>query len=428
MKKRIIDFSAKNPVFITALVCVLFYFLPFKPKPFGDGDFHFGTIQLIEFIKNGFHGEIMINKGFLTLFCYLIPYGLVYSFHNDALYLFSGVAFSCVFVCLSIFYLFKAFTILGFSNQSKAFTLLILCLFPIHVYYAMGIIGEIFAFFAVSVMIYFWVKINFSETSKTSDFVYLALAFVLLYGIKPTALPFLIAFGLYILFLSYTTKNKTIFLLTLTIIPLLILTEVKLYKNDNEFKKKVFRNQILWSRFELRDEPFNWLPQHGNDSFASNDYKNNLRKRYELDSICLTNKYDRTQYYIKWVKDDIVNHPFITLRQYFLKFFQSQSFIITPLMKSHKPVWFKYGIHIYINLINSILVIIGLITMYKLFKRKKWRFFIPILLYWGSALVYVFLFHSEQRYMFPFRPMLIFLFAYYIANRNLIIDNKSFAK
>jgi len=102
MKKRIIDFLAKNPVFITALVCVLFYFLPFKPKPFGDGDFHFGTIQLIEFIKNGFHGEIMINKGFLTLFCYLIPYGLVYSFHNDALYLFSGVF---LFVSPSFIYL-----------------------------------------------------------------------------------------------------------------------------------------------------------------------------------------------------------------------------------------------------------------------------------------------------------------------------------
>ena len=72
--KRIIDFAVKNPVLITALLCVVFYFLPFKPKPFGDGQFHSGTQQIIEYVLNGFQGNINIDKGFLTLFCYLIPY------------------------------------------------------------------------------------------------------------------------------------------------------------------------------------------------------------------------------------------------------------------------------------------------------------------------------------------------------------------
>ncbi|NTV84658.1 MAG: hypothetical protein HGA23_10220 [Bacteroidales bacterium] len=38
-----------------------------------------------------------------------------------------------------------------------------------------------------------------------------------------------------------------------------------------------------------------------------------------------------------------------------LKFFQSQSFIISPLMKSNKSNFVKWSIHIYINAINYLL-------------------------------------------------------------------------
>ena len=58
MKRKIINFVAKHAVTITALVCVVFYFLPFKPKPFGDGEYHEGTIQLIQYVLNGFQGEV----------------------------------------------------------------------------------------------------------------------------------------------------------------------------------------------------------------------------------------------------------------------------------------------------------------------------------------------------------------------------------
>ena len=38
--KKVIDLIANNPVLITAITFVVFYFIPIKPKPFGDGDFH----------------------------------------------------------------------------------------------------------------------------------------------------------------------------------------------------------------------------------------------------------------------------------------------------------------------------------------------------------------------------------------------------
>jgi len=47
-----------------------------------------------------------------------------------------------------------------------------------------------------------------------------------------------------------------------------------------------------------------------------------------------------------------------------------------------------------------------------LFKEKKYALFFPFLFLWGWSLLYVCIFHSEQRYMFPLRAMQFFLLAY----------------
>lgn len=416
--KKIIDFITKHPVAITALVFLVFYFLPFKPKPFGDGEYHEGTIDLIQFILNGFNGEIRVDKGLLTLFYYFIPYSLAYFFNNETVYFHFGIIFNAIVLCYSIKLLFKVFTRLEFSNQSKFFSILALNLFPIHIYYGMGILAESAAFFSVSLFTYALVKITTKEDTN-KNILLLGFSLLLLIGTRPNLLPFVIAFLVYFLFLKIDWKKKIYLVTTFSIVLFSLLQlEKNLTDENQDFKSTVFRNQLVWSRFELRDEPFNWLPQHGRGKFASKDYLNNLKKRTELDSICIANNYDKTEYFVKWVKDDIVNNPLLTLRQYSLKFFQAQSFIISPLMKSNKSNFIKYGVHGYINLINYVLLIISVLSMVLLFKNKKYTLFIPFLLFWGWSLIYVFVFHSEQRYMFPTRPILILLFAYWISSKN----------
>lgn len=421
--KRIIDFVAKHPVAITALMCFIFYFLPFKPKPFGDGEYHEGTIQLIQYVLNGFQGEVRVDKGLFSLFYYFIPYSLATFFHNDTVYYLFGIIFNSTIICLGIHYLFKSFDVLHFSDKSKFWTLVVLNLFPIHIYYVMGILAEAGSFFAVCTLVYLWVKITAEKSYKSIDFILLALAILMLTGFRPNLLPFVLLFLIFLLVIKINLQYKLIFATTLiSAIALLSFAEKALNNSDGEFKKVVFRNQLLWSRFELRDEPFNWLPQHGEKDVASSDYLNNLAKRAELDSICDANKFDKTVYYINWVKDDIVHYPFLTIRQYVLKFFQSQSFIISPLIRSDKSDAIKYGVHIYINSINYILIYCSIMATVILIRKKKYLMIIPFLLLWGWSLIYVFVFHSEQRYMFPVRPVLVFLFAYYL---NYYFDKKS---
>jgi hypothetical protein len=420
--KRIIDFVAKNPVLITALVCFLFYFLPFKPKPFGDGEYHEGTLQLIQYIINGFQGNVRIDKGLFTLFYYLIPYSLGFIFHNDTVFYLFGVIFNSIITCWAVKYLFDSFDLMGYSNRSKFWSLIVLNLFPIHVYYAMGILAESAAFFGVSLFVYAWLKIT-ANTNLLKYYLLLSFSLLIMSGTRPNLLPFLILFSLYFLTLKMEFKKKMVFISSLGLMMVLLtLGEKILSTNDGAFKKDIFRKHLLWSRYELRDEPFNWVPQHGEKDVASSDYLNNLAKRAELDSICDANKWDKTAYYVNWVKNDIVQHPLLTLRQYGLKFFQSQSFIISPLIRSDKSDFIKYGVHIYINSINYIMIVVALCAMYLLVKTRKQQLFYPFLLLWGWSLIYVFVFHSEQRYLFPVRPVLLFLFAYYI---NYYFDKKS---
>jgi hypothetical protein len=421
--KRIIDFVVKHPVAISAAVSFVFYFLPFKPKPFGDGEYHEGTIQLIQYVLNGFQGAVRVDKGLFTLFYYFIPYSLATIFHNDTVYYFFGVIFNSAIICVGIHYLFKSFEVLHFSDKSKFWTLVVLNLFPIHVYYAMGILAEAGSFFAVCMIVYFWVKIATTKLYSYVDFILLATAVVMLMGFRPNLLPFALLFLIYLVLIKINIKYKFLFVGTfIFLMALLTIAEQSLSTTDGEFKKEVFRKQLLWSRFELRDEPFNWLPQHGEKDVASSDYLNNLAKRAELDSICDANNLDKTTYYVNWVKNDIIGHPLLSLRQYGLKFFQSQSFIISPLIRSNKTDAIKYGVHIYINSINYILIYFSIMATIILMRAKKYQIIIPFLLLWGWSLIYVFTFHSEQRYLFPVRPVILFLFAYYV---NYYFDKKA---
>jgi len=255
-----------------------------------------------------------------------------------------------------------------------------------------------------------------------TSIILLGFSVAMLIGFRPNLLPFAILLLLFFIMLKRNLQLNLIFAISLIFLVLVLnIAEKSLSNKEGEFKKEVFRKQLLWSRYELRDEPFNWLPQHGKDGFESSDYIHNLEKREELDSICEANNLDKTAYYIDWVVNDIIQNPGITLRQYGLKFFQSQSFIISPLMKSNKSIWAKYGIHIFINSINYALIFFSIAAIVVLMKQRKYIIVMPFVLLWVWSLVYVFVFHSEQRYMFPMRPVLVFLFGYYLnyyLNRN----------
>lgn len=411
MIRKILNEMVKRPFAVTLLCCLLFYFLPFKPKLFGDGEYHQGAMELIQFILNGFEGDVRVDKGLLTLFYYAIPYAVVFYFENDMLFYMSGIVFNWVVVSLAVSVLFKTLDLLETDIKAKQLVMLVLVLFPIHIYYAMGILAEAASFFLMTAVFYLWFRF-IKERSNTRIIFLLIIALVSISSVRPNLIPFSILMLLVLVFYVKGLRLKALSVMVFVALAFtLVAFEKSINKESKDFKGMVFRNQLVWSRFELRDEPFNWLPQHGMDAFASSDYKNNLKKRRELDSISKVRGEDPNTVFVQWVANDIIENPFLTARQYFFKFFQSQSFVISPLMKSDKSTAIKIAVHAFINTINFILVFAAIGGLWFLVRNKKHEYYLPVLLMWSWSLLYVFIFHSEQRYMFPSRPALLILMA-----------------
>jgi hypothetical protein len=400
------------PLLATSVISVLFIFLPFKPKPFGDGEYHEGAKLLIQYVLNGFDGPIRIDKGLATVLYYTIPYSLVYFLKSETTFYYAGVVFNIITILIGTFYLLRTLYFLNISTSTVYLTTILLLVFPIHIYYSMGILAEPPAFALVSIFFYFWTRTTHWDSSPLKNYTLIGLIIGLLISIRPNLLPFAILFLIFSFFKIKKLKNYiiTTFTFVITLISLGFI-ESRINTVSADFKEIVFRNQLVWSRFELRDEPFNWIPQHGINEYSSVDYLNNLEKRRELDSICETNNINKTSFFIKWTIKDIKENPLLTIRQYTLKFFQSQIFIISQLIRSNKNPMLKYGIHIAVNMVNLIVLILAVMGIIELFKKRNYGLLIPILLLWSWLFIYICIFHSEQRYMFPLRPLLFILAA-----------------
>jgi hypothetical protein len=406
MIKRISSFIIKYPAQLTFLLCILFYFLPFKPKPFGDGEYHKGTLQLIDFIKHGFSGQVDVSKGLFTLIYYLVPYSILHFFQNDKILLLGGIIFNWCSISLGVHLLFKAFKEQCIEVKIQVWIFLLMNLFPIHIYYSMGILSEAAAFMLVSAFVYYLGKVYYQTENRRNIYVLLSVSLALFISVRPNFLPYALSFLLIIPFIKTAVKNKIVLAIAF-ILPLLLLyfIEKKLDHTDAEFKKFQLVKGFVWSRYELRDEPFNWLPQHGMDKYASSDYKNNIKKRVELMQYCKEHQLDLQTYARNWMLNDIKTHPGLFVRQTCLKYFQSQTMVVTPLLKSKKSSVIKYGVHAYINLLNYILLLSVFYAVFLFVKRRKdFSIYLPLLLLYATAFITIFFIHSEQRYVFPTRP------------------------
>ncbi|MCB9201605.1 MAG: hypothetical protein H6604_00960 [Flavobacteriales bacterium] len=413
-RNKFVSYLINNIFWLSLLVCFIFYFLPFKPKTFGDGEYDEGARQLLDFFLNGFSGDVNVQKGILTVVYYAVPYSLVHYFKSEQLYYYSAIIFNVLVVSYAIKLLFKSFRILGLNTKTQFILLILTFAFPIQIYYAFGVASGSFIFFGSCLFVYALVLVNLKPVSKS--YFLLALSIVIVMGVRPNLIPLSLLVVLYTVLFKHNLKHKILFILTFFILGGGIYTfEKKINIENKDFKEIIFRRQILWGRYELRDEPFNWVPQHGHkNKYKSIDYVNNLKKRRELDSICASDNLEPTKYYLNWVANDIIENPILTLRQYFLKFFQSQTFMISPLIQSNKSTTIKIIPHIYINVINYCIIFLAFCGIYRLYVDKKIYMLLCLASFWAWSILYVSVFHSEARYVFPTRPIILLLAGIYL--------------
>lgn len=422
-----IDFSTKRVdmaiVFISALLMLIVLNFPFKANPLGDMTFHEESRNLALFIK----GEVPSDKVFITkapgpILFYTPAYFLAgIDATDDQLWIY-GVLLTSIIMTISLLLIFRIGAAF-FSKEVGLLSILLFFIFPIHCYYSLGILAEIPAFFSLALAIYGW-SIAFFEPNKNRGWIILPIGIWLLILNRPNATLFL---GLLLLVIVYSFfKNKGFYTiygkkLAFTFLTVLFLGigAMQLVKkingtNSGGNQESYFYYVAHIGRFQFREEPTDFRFWESDNRPDSKDYQNWIKSGSELDQQMAETHRSYNEVYRNFLINDMIKHPFLTIRQFFIRCFYGHINIISkvqPQQFNLGPFQGSTGYWIVLMIINSInLLILSGAVLFLIKEKNLIRYWI----FWGitvSLLVFHGLTYMEPRYIFPSRVALYLMSA-----------------
>lgn len=393
--------------------------LPFKAKPFGDEASFFDEAKSLSFFFKGKtpFEHLTITKAPAPVFIYAPAFLLTSNNPSDIDLWYRGIAINFILITASLLLIYK--TARNFFDEKTALiSIILLFIFPIHFYYVFGITAEVPAFFAASIVVFAWSEIYFNSL-KFSNWFQFGFGLWLLIMCRPNSLLIL---GLGFLILAYSFfKRKDFFqqfgkkmFYTIVVCGLSCFATLKLANLING-SKEVFDQEGLFyfvahqGRYQFREEPLDFRFWDDDIRPDSKDYKNWKIKAGELDLYRIKSGKTNAEVYREYLISDVLNHPFITARQFVVKSFFGQIYVLNSVSPQNfhlgplKGPPFYWAFMFFVNLINILIVIGSLIF---LFRTKD------LLRYWAlwSIVLALILFHAmmymEPRYMFPGRAAL----------------------
>ena len=127
-------------------------------------------------------------------------------------------------------------------------------------------------------------------------------------------------------------------------------------------------------RYQFREEPFDFRFWDNDNRPDSEDYKNWKIKANDLEIQRIKTGKTTAEVYREYLIDDVIENPFITIRQFFVKSFFGQVYIVNSItpQKFHIGPFsgplFYWLFLVLVNFIN-ILIVVGLFMF--LFKTKN---------------------------------------------------------
>ena len=410
-------------VLVSLLLMLLVSNLPFKANRYGDMNFHTESKNLALFIK----GKVSFDKVVITkapgpVLFYTPAYLLASSDATDDQLWLNAVVLLSILTTLSLLLIFRigcAF----FSKEVGLLAVLLFFVFPIHCYYALGILAEIPAFFSLSLALYGW-SIAYFEPNKKSGWLLLNFGLWLLIMNRPNTMLLL---GLLFVVIAYSYfKNKVFFekygkkliftFLTLTLLSVggLQLAKQTTLNKTGENQETLFYFVVHQGRFQFREEPLDFRFWDNDNRADSKDYQNWEKSRATLASEMTQTNQSFKQVYKEFVISDALAHPFWTVRQFFVKCLYGNLNIISKVKPNEFQLGFfvgAFGYWSFLLILNSINLIVLVGVGIFLFHEKNW---IQYWIFWGivlSLLVFHGLTYMEPRYIFPSKVALYLMSA-----------------
>ena len=396
--------------------------LPFKAKPFGDTNSFFDESKNLAFYLKGEIGfeNVTLTKAPAPVFIYTPVFLLTSDNPSDNDLWYRGVAINFILITISLMLIYRA-AISFFGKKIGLIAFFLFFLFPIHFYYVFGITAEVPAFFASAIIVYSWSKI-YSNSIKISNWILFGFGLWLLIMCRPNTLLILVLGFLVLLYSNlksrdfYNEFGRKLFL-TITLCGVVCFSTLQLAKLFNSGKKVNNQEWLFYyvahqGRYQFREEPLDFRFWDDSQRPDSKDYINWKVKAEDLEKIQQNTGKSTTDVYREYLIDDVIENPFITIRQFFVKSFFGQVYIVNSItpQKFHigpfsGPLFYWLFLFV-VNFIN-ILIVVGLFMF--LFKTKN------LIKYWPlwSILLALIIFHGmmymEPRYMYPARPAIFIL-------------------
>jgi 4-amino-4-deoxy-L-arabinose transferase-like glycosyltransferase len=412
-----IDFSIKRVnlaiVVLSVLLMLIVLNFPFRTNRYGDATFHEESKNLALFVKGIIPFDtVRITKAPGPILFYTPVYLLAPSDATDDQLWGYAVVFTFIMGMFSLMLIFKIGA-LFFSKEVGLLTVLLFFAFPIHCYYSLGILAEMPAFFSLALALYGWV-IAYSEPDKKTGWLLLMLGMWLLILNRPNALLLL---GILLVVIAYSFFKKKSFYrlygkkLGFTFITVLLFGMGTLQvaktingNSSNQSQEFYFYYVAFQGRFQFRDEPTDLRFWESDNRPDSKDYQNWIKSGGELDAVMVKTKKSNIEVYRDFILNDIMAHPFITLRQFLVRSFYGHFNIISKVQPSQfdlGPFKGALGFWSFLLLVNSINLLV-LFGLFLFFIRE--RNLIHYWLFWGvwlGLLVFHSLTYMEPRYIFP---------------------------
>ena len=326
-----------------------------------------------------------------------------------------GVALSTLLVCISMLLTYKSVN-LFFNRQVALLTILLFALFPIHCYYALGIIAEVPAFFCATLGLYGWALLTRNPKSVKAQ-VFMVLGFLGLLLNRPNAMLFLPLVALVLTWAywrrrEYFTRYFKPLVVTLSIVFVVgfgILKGAKAISGQGDSQDELLYYVAHQGRFQFRDEPLNFNFWDNDFREGTLDYTHWKSSNKSLHAVMKAENRTYQDVFSQWLIRDALDHPFFFIRQSLIKVLFGHVYFInsvSPDKFSMGPLKGSAGYSVVllgINLVN-LLILAGVIVY--AFREKSLATTWPL---WGLWMVLI-LFHAltymEPRYLLPAKAAL----------------------
>jgi hypothetical protein len=384
-------------------------FSKIKPKPFGDNIFNVeakiiaNNIRGIEPIQN-----IKFDHSVIPSLFYVVPALLTDSSYESKWYLNLAIIWNmCTFI-LAIWLYLKAFELK--DNFSKLLFVIFLVIIPYFIYYNLYFSTEPISFLLLAILFYLTPKHHEKFTLK--KLILTGFVSGLIIANRPNFILFIPVLSLLII----SSKKWSLLIVPLfSLISLSLVNQFYRFNNDSIGKDKVvfLLEQIHVGQFFLRAEFTDW-------SFFNNEYRENSidYKSYSQSKEIISNRIVSGISPREAYLNEIVNQYKLNLLASTVhpikKFIHGNSIHIGSKVPGKiNPSYLKknivtFGVNIALNIINWLIIGIGLYFLFTYYKEQEILsiFIISILLTFN---IFNMISASEQRYLFPTKIIYIIL-------------------